>query len=55
MHIILLKIRTNLLFFYPTDEELHDFANEFAAHGAPDTIKFWAIIDIQSIKLPNQQ
>jgi hypothetical protein len=54
MHIILSKIRSNLPFFYPTDEELHNFANKFAACGVPDTIMFWAVIDVKKIKLPNQ-
>jgi hypothetical protein len=47
MHIILSKIKSNLLFFYPSDEELNDFANAFAAQGVPDAIKFWAVIDVK--------
>jgi hypothetical protein len=47
MHIVLSKIRRNLLFFYPTGEELQEFANAFASHGVPDTIKFWAVIDVK--------
>ncbi len=48
MHIILSKIKSNLLFFYPSDEELNDFANAFAAQGVPDAIKFWAVIDVKN-------
>jgi hypothetical protein len=47
MHIVLSKIQRNLLFFYPTGEELQEFANAFASHGVADTIKFWALIDVK--------
>jgi hypothetical protein len=47
MHIILSKIRSNLLFFHPSDEELNNFVNAFAAQGVPDAIKFWAVIDVK--------
>jgi hypothetical protein len=41
------KTGSKLLSFYPTGKELHEIADAFSAHGVPDTIRFWSVIDVK--------
>jgi hypothetical protein len=37
----------NLIAYFPTVEELHQFSDTFASHCARETIQFWSMIDVK--------